>query len=44
MPLNEEEIEKAQDIAWAIMTADERVYLHGWPVADIVEGDDALEG
>jgi hypothetical protein len=44
MSLNEEEIEKAQDIAWAIMTADQRMVERGYPVADIVEVDDALEG
>ncbi len=38
--MNVEEIEQAQDIAWATATADERMVERGYPVADIVEGDD----
>ncbi len=39
--MNDEEIEMAMDIAWAQATADQRMVERGYPVADIVEGDDS---
>ncbi len=38
--MNDEEIEMAQDLAWAIATADSRMVERGYPVADIVEEDE----